>query len=61
MKQNQKRVFAYTQAKTIDHHELLKVSGGSGSSATMTTQTTLEASAGNAVSWDSSLDVTVDW
>ena len=59
MEKNQKRVFAYTLAKTIDHDELADVSGGGGSN--MTGHTTLAPSAGSAMSWDASWDVSIDW
>ncbi|OGV46049.1 MAG: hypothetical protein A3F46_02950 [Legionellales bacterium RIFCSPHIGHO2_12_FULL_42_9] len=59
MEKNQNRVFAYTLAKTIDHKELADVSGGGG--LNMTGHSTVTASAGSGLTWDTSWDVTVDW
>jgi hypothetical protein len=56
MKNNQKRVFAYTQAKSIENAELANVSGGGG--ALVTSKQTVQIT-GNGI--DVAYDVSWDW
>ncbi|MDP1602221.1 MAG: hypothetical protein Q8M03_03065 [Legionella sp.] len=60
MENQNERVLAYTLAKQISHEELSDVSGGKASGWQMTQYLTGGASGGGG-SWDTRLDITVDW
>jgi len=54
------RVLAYSLAKEISNDELEEVSGGGGAKSQFSTSPTLRASGSNG-SWDTTLDITLDW
>jgi hypothetical protein len=58
MKKSKDRVFAYTLATAIDKSDLAEIAGGAAQG--FCTRPTMHVS-GNEHSWDTALDIVIDW